>query len=437
MKEDSRERIFTHFCRMLLLFFAVMIFTCGAGTHVQAAKQPKATTIQSVANQNGSIKITWKKINKATGYIVYRKKTGGNYKKAATINSNSTLSYTDTSVKSGYMYSYKVVAFNAKGKAEASAAAKTRYLKPVTIKKATVSGNTVTLKWGRISAASKYKIYRKTSTSDYKLIATVGKSRNTYTDKSVTYGKSYTYKICSCRGDYFSTGALVTCSVRASIENVTTKYAMEADVTLTGSGSGYHAKLVMATPTSALSFGIEYDVDAPSPYTGKAFFLVENIHSNNSGGQAYWRVREASLGQTYRLMITLTTAGKCRIYIDGLLIDSVTNTETPRQQVYLRLEGAAKHNGDTVNASFGNIKLKYGSHTSSAHWVAGDMRSASETSHIGITSDYSQFASSRSVTIRGTLRGLYSWQDWDSSSNTVYGVPAYNSISGGVVFTIQ
>ncbi len=438
MKENNREQYAGLFGRILFIFFAVILFSCGFGTRAQAAKRaPNATTIKSVANQDGSVKITWKKIKKATGYYVYRKKENGSYKKIATINSGDTNSYTDATVKSGKLYRYKIQAFNETGNAQKSASAKIRYLRPVTIKKATVSDKTVTLKWSKRPTAAKYKIYRKTSTSNYKLIATLSSSKNTYTDTSVSYGKSYTYMIYTSKGNYLGKGVSVTCNVLASIENVTTKYAMEADVMLTGSGEGYHAKLVLASPDAALSFGIEYDVDASYPYTGKAFFLVENIHSNSSYGQAYWRVREAALGKSYKLMITLTSKGVCKIYIDGLLIDSVTNTELVGQSVTLRVEGAAKHNGNTVNATFKNIKLKSASRTSSANWVADNMRTNERTSQIGIYPDLSQFASSRSITIKGTLRGLNRGQDWDSSEKTVYGYPGYDSVSGGAAFRVQ
>lgn len=58
-----------------------------------------------------------------------------------------------------------------------------------------------------------------------------------------------------------------------TIVNTKSAYAIEADISLKGSGSGYHAKLVMGTAVSAVSFGIQYDSCAVAPYTGKTMAL--------------------------------------------------------------------------------------------------------------------------------------------------------------------
>ncbi len=65
------------------------------------------------------------------------------------------------------------------------------------------------------------------------------------------------------------------------------EYTIETDMVLSGSGSGYHAKLVACTATSAVSFGIQYDKHARAPYTGKAWFMIENVAHNGAGGQNY------------------------------------------------------------------------------------------------------------------------------------------------------
>ncbi|WP_394405098.1 hypothetical protein [Streptococcus sp. 20-1249] len=72
-----------------------------------------------------------------------------------------------------------------------------------------------------------------------------------------------------------------------TIENTGSQYTIEADVSLTGSGTGYHAKILAVSPVSAISFGLQYDVAACAPHTGKTSFMVENIGNNNAGGQTY------------------------------------------------------------------------------------------------------------------------------------------------------
>jgi len=63
-----------------------------------------------------SIKISWGKVAGAGGYKVYRKANGGSYKLVKTIKSNSTLSWSDTTVKKGTNYKYKVRAYYYSGK---------------------------------------------------------------------------------------------------------------------------------------------------------------------------------------------------------------------------------------------------------------------------------------------------------------------------------
>ncbi len=465
MREKINHSILQSLCRMLLLFCALTAIFFAAGGRAQAASSLKEPKIESVENKSTGVKLTWKEVSKASGYLIYRKKEDGSYKRIARINNNSKVTYKDQSVQSGKLYSYKICAFNqtawenykkaeksykkekagsdkkkanyyktkansykAKALSSFSSAAKIRYLAPVQIKSATAHKNSIRLKWKSVSGASKYKIYRKSRDGSYKLLKTVSSSVTTYKDDEISPGMTYSYKMLATKGSFSGpAGEEISGMVSASIENVNAKYAIEADVSLTGSGSGYHAKLAIVAPDAAVSFGIQYDRGASYPYTGTAFFLVENIHSNASGGQAYWRVQNASLGTSYKLLLTLSTDGKCKIYIDGLYIDKVTNTEILSQGANLRVEGAAKVNGDYVNAKFDNIKLKMGTYQAKRSWEVYDMRNLTPATavDVGIYSDLSQFAASRSVTISGTLKGLAYGQDWDS---------AYNSVSGVVQF---
>ncbi|MTB64810.1 hypothetical protein GGG87_07355 [Streptococcus sp. zg-86] len=148
-----------------------------------------------------------------------------------------------------------------------------------------------------------------------------------------------------------------------TIENTPSKLTIEADVTLSGSGTGYHAKLVMVTPTSGISFGLQYDLGAVAPYSGQTAFLIENIGSNNPGEQHYHRANYfANLNTTYHLMLTLQEDGSYVGYVNGAEVIRGRNPVLAnRQDIYLRVEGAARRSGDSVNARFSNIKLKAGS----------------------------------------------------------------------------
>ncbi len=71
----------------------------------------KAPTMNSVTKDaDNNIKVSWGKVSKASGYYVYRKKAGGEFKKIATIKNGSKATYTDKTSKTDktkYVYTVK------------------------------------------------------------------------------------------------------------------------------------------------------------------------------------------------------------------------------------------------------------------------------------------------------------------------------------------
>ena len=83
-----------------------------------ANNKAKAQTVKKTRQ----VTISWSKVNKATGYEVYRAVKNGSYKKVATIKSAKTVKWIDKKVKKGYTYKYKVRAYaKVKGKTYYSA----------------------------------------------------------------------------------------------------------------------------------------------------------------------------------------------------------------------------------------------------------------------------------------------------------------------------
>lgn len=158
------------------------------------------TSIASVSSNK--IQITWKKVSNAASYDIYRGTAeNGTYKKIATVN-KGVLKYADQSVKSGKRYYYKVVASGtfdgAKITGGYSDPASFRALKQVQISSVKMTPDDgLTIKWSKVSGATKYKIYRAQSKQGkYKEVATVqGASSVTYTDTKIISGKTYYYKV--------------------------------------------------------------------------------------------------------------------------------------------------------------------------------------------------------------------------------------------------
>ena len=74
---------------------------------------PAAPSIAKLSNSSkGKLKLTWKRPSGAEKYQIYRK-TGANgtYKRIKTITSSKTLTYTDSKLRRGTTYYYKVRAY--------------------------------------------------------------------------------------------------------------------------------------------------------------------------------------------------------------------------------------------------------------------------------------------------------------------------------------
>lgn len=200
----------------------------------------------------------------------------------------------------------------------------------------------------------------------------------------------------------------------STISNTKSQATIEADVTLTGSGTGYHAKLVMCTPTSAVSFGIQYDSYAAAPYTGKAMAIVENVANNGTGGQQYTRPGNKSLkrGKTYHMMMTIDKKGNGAVYLDYKKIGSFSNSGLAKQPIYLRVEGSARLNGDSVKATFQNVRCKNGGRFDpDKTWGTHEFKT-NKTLKNKIKSD-------GTITISGHVSGLPAGGDWDNQYGSV------------------
>lgn len=151
-----------------------------------------------------SLKITWDSVKGATGYRVYRSKSkNGTYNKVATLAGNSTESYTDTGLKCGRTYYYKVRAYRKIDGVKyfgSYSDAKSRNTRPSKVK---LTGDSfykstkTTLNWKKSSGANGYEIYRSTSKNGtYKRVKTI-KSQNTltWTNTGLSKTKNYFYKV--------------------------------------------------------------------------------------------------------------------------------------------------------------------------------------------------------------------------------------------------
>lgn len=170
--------------------------TTGVKSDAKSARYVARATISSVENVSKGVKVTWGKVTGAKGYYVYRGST-----KVATIKKNSTVTYTDTAVKSknGTSYTYYVVAYyNSTWKAVKSAGAKTVRLTAVSISSLkNSSSKAMTVKYKKNSKATGYQIQYSTSKKfTTKTTKTVTVSKNSKVTQKITkLTKNKTYYV--------------------------------------------------------------------------------------------------------------------------------------------------------------------------------------------------------------------------------------------------
>lgn len=165
--------------------------------------------LDTAVKQDTGIRVTWDAVSGASGYAVYRKAPGGDWGMIAATTSTS---YTDKNSGST-IYSYTVRAYrgtlttaNANKYSSVywsgfdNTGIKISDLSTPMLKSAEVVNNGICISWESVDNASGYAIYRKTLTTDWKMIDTVNAA--TYVDTNAgSSGTVYYYTVRAYRGD--------------------------------------------------------------------------------------------------------------------------------------------------------------------------------------------------------------------------------------------
>ena len=170
---------------------------------VTATACTKVPTIKSgVSTVSDKLKLTWRKVNGASGYNVYRKlENDKNYKLIKTINGNGNVEFTDSGLKCGVKYYYRVNGFrtvdskNYEGRGSKDYLGLTTPAQPALKSAKSLGYNTISIEWTKVEGATGYDIYRK-ATGTYSKIGTVNKqSTVTFKDEKAVTGVRYQYTV--------------------------------------------------------------------------------------------------------------------------------------------------------------------------------------------------------------------------------------------------
>jgi Zn-dependent metalloprotease/uncharacterized protein YjdB len=155
---------------------------------------------KAVSASYSSIKTSWGAVKEANGYEVYRAASStGIYSKVSTTTS---LSYTNTGLKTGIAYYYKVRSYRMVGSTRiygnftAVVSARPIPEVPASPKAVSAAYDSIKISWAAAGGASGYDVYRSTSsTGTYTFVAST--SSTSYINTKLTTNKTYYYKIKS------------------------------------------------------------------------------------------------------------------------------------------------------------------------------------------------------------------------------------------------
>ena len=168
----------------------------GPSVKITCYTDPAAVKgIKQTYSTSTSVKLSWNKVSNATYYVVYKyNKTKKEYERMgetketyftcsmAPANATYFLVYAVTKTETGYFNSASSAKFTGISGPD----------KPTV--KAQAGKKSVKLTWSKETSSTRYDIYRYNG-KKYVRIAKVSSKNNTYTDKNLTTGKNYYYKV--------------------------------------------------------------------------------------------------------------------------------------------------------------------------------------------------------------------------------------------------
>ncbi|MCC8182242.1 MAG: Ig-like domain-containing protein [Clostridiales bacterium] len=159
--------------------------------------------LASADNATSGITVKWNAVSGADSYRVYRKVSGSGWSQIGTSTSTS---YTDTTAASGttYIYTVRAVSGSALSGYDSTGITCIRLSTP-SLTSATATSSGITVKWGAVTGAKGYRVYRKVSGSGWSRIANISSgSTVSYTDTTGTAGTTYYYTVRAVNGSTLS-----------------------------------------------------------------------------------------------------------------------------------------------------------------------------------------------------------------------------------------
>ena len=176
---------------------------------------PRPVVEVSNVASTGKIKISWEKIDGAAKYQLYRATSkNGTYSLLITTTGTSITNTKETNPGETYYYKVRAVHTNSSAtSAYSTIVSRTCDCAQPVVKVSSASASAIKISWKSISGADGYTVYRATSQSGtYSKVTTI--TSTSYTDKNITPGKTYYYKVIA-NGESSSSNSAASAIVSA------------------------------------------------------------------------------------------------------------------------------------------------------------------------------------------------------------------------------
>ena len=174
------------------------------GRSIEYIAAPKLTSVQAV---NSGIQIDWGKVTGASKYRVFYKNSSGGWTK---ITDTTSTSYTWTDAKIGTKYIFTVRCLSSDGAKYTSwfdsAGLGITYVSAPKISSVTSNTSGITINWGSVSGAEKYRVFYKTGSSDWLWIADTTSTSCTWTGAKNGTTYSFTVRCVTKDGKSYAGG---------------------------------------------------------------------------------------------------------------------------------------------------------------------------------------------------------------------------------------
>ena len=149
----------------------------------------------SITNTNDCLRVSWNSVSDVSKYRIYRKDARNNSWKL--VGESTTPYYSDNTIENGVLYQYTVRAVGNNGGVSAYINGRCMTALKMPSVWMNCTSDAIVVNWSKMSTATGYRVYKKTSTSaSWTCIGTISGNNTTYlTDKDVQEGKTYIYTV--------------------------------------------------------------------------------------------------------------------------------------------------------------------------------------------------------------------------------------------------